>query len=269
MTEIDEDCKMLASQTDKHWSKGYISGAFDMFHIGHLNLIKRAKNRCDHLIIGVLSDEVIASQKHKWPVIPLAERMEIIRALKYVDEVDVTTQGLLNKIIAWNKYKFDAMFSGDDHIDDGWASEEEELKILGADIVFFPYTREVSTTFLQELTLPKKAVDADKPARVGDFSHIFPFNKVSKDERIVIYGTGDIGLQYYRQLTALDYCEIVAFCDSYAKPGDKFQNVECIQPQELLRKSIKFDKIVVATTTHHDEILNRLRSLDIHPEMIV
>ena len=142
---------MRASETDKHWPKGYVSGSFDMFHIGHLNLLRRARERCGYLVVGVLADEIIARNKKKWPVIPLRDRMEIVAALKYVDEVDVTTEALLNKITAWEKYHFDAMFSGDDHIDDGWAWEEADLKARGADLVFFPYTKEVSSTLLREM----------------------------------------------------------------------------------------------------------------------
>ena len=86
---------MLANETDKHWSKGYISGTFDMFHIGHLNLIRRAKERCDYLVVGVLSDDAVLRLKKRMPVIPQEERLEIIGALKYVDEVDITTLTLL------------------------------------------------------------------------------------------------------------------------------------------------------------------------------
>ncbi len=79
--------------------------------------------------------------------------MEIVAAIKYVDEVDVTTFALLNKITAWQKYKFDAMFSGDDHLSDGWSHEEDELRSLGAELVFFPYTKEVSSTALRRKIL--------------------------------------------------------------------------------------------------------------------
>jgi len=140
---------IIASETNKHWKKGYISGTFDMFHIGHLNLIRQAKERCDYLIVGVLDDECVQTGKGKTPVIPLEDRIAIITAIKYVDETDITTQPLLNKVTAWEKYRFDAMFSGDDHASDGWAWEEDELKTLGADLVFFPYTQKISTTKLK------------------------------------------------------------------------------------------------------------------------
>lgn len=260
---------MLASDTDKHWGRGYISGSFDMFHIGHLNLIRRAKERCDHLIIGVLADECIVKGKKKWPVIPLGERLEIVGALKYVDELDVTTEPLLNKIAAWEKYHFDAMFSGDDHLCDGWAWEEEDLKARGAVLVFFPYTKEVSTTLLQDLTLPPKADGEAVTATVESFRHVFPFDRVNKGERIVIYGAGRVGAQYASQLSAVAYCEIRAFADTYAKVGDTFSGRRCLTPDELKHSLDSCDRIVIASASYRDEILDRLRSLGIPPERIV
>jgi glycerol-3-phosphate cytidylyltransferase len=241
-----------------------------MFHIGHLNLIRRAKERCGRLIVGVLSDESVLRGKKKWPVIPLPERMEIVSSLKYVDETDVTTQELLNKITAWNKYRFDAMFSGDDHASDGWTREEADLKVLGADLVFFPYTKEVSTSFLQSITLPPKAESADKAKKVkGGFRHLFPFDKVKKGERIIIYGAGDVGAQYARQLSALDFCEIAAFADTYAKKGDMTEGIRCLTPGELDEGLASYDRIVIASTTYHSQITERLRSLGVPPERIV
>lgn len=133
----------------KPYNIGYVSGSFDMFHVGHLNLLRRAKECCNYLIVGVLSDDCILQGKKKAPIIPLEDRLEIVRCCKYVDEVDVTTRDLLNKVTAWKKYHFDAMFTGDDHKKDGWAWEEPELNKLGAKIVFFPYTQKVSSSKLR------------------------------------------------------------------------------------------------------------------------
>ena len=260
---------MIASETNKHWSKGYVSGTFDMFHIGHLNLIRRAKERCDYLVVGVLSDEVVARIKKKWPVISQSERLEIVKALKYVDEVDITTRPLLDKVTAWEKYRFDAMFSGDDHQHDGWAKEEKALKERGADIVFFPYTKEVSSTLLQDTILPPKADHAAISTAVENFRHLFPFDKVNKGEHIIIYGTGSVGAQYAAQLAALDYCEIVAFADTNAKNGDIFAQRQCLTPNELKKSQSRFDRIVIATALYRDEILNIIRALGIPPERIV
>jgi glycerol-3-phosphate cytidylyltransferase len=135
---------VLGLETDKKWNRGYISGVFDNFNIGHLNLIRRSKERCEQLIVGVLADDAVQKVKGKPPTNPLHFRLEIVKAIKYVDEVDVTTLEMLNKIAAWHRYKFDAMFSGDNHIGDaGWTWEGELLNNLGAELVFFPYTREV------------------------------------------------------------------------------------------------------------------------------
>ncbi|MFD2331500.1 adenylyltransferase/cytidyltransferase family protein [Cohnella sp. GCM10020058] len=261
---------MLSTDTDKNWPIGYVSGSFDMFHMGHLNLIRRSKERCKKLIVGVLTDELIFKYKNKWPTIPLNERVAIIEAIKYVDEIDVTTEPLINKLNAFEKYRFDAMFSGDDHIADGWAHEQNALKELGVDLIFFPYTKEVSTSRLQEATLPPRAEHADRARRIDDAVHyLFPFDKVNKKERIIIYGTGKVGEQYARQLSALDYCEVVAFADTYAKPGDLFEGKRCLAPEEVHFFEKDYDRIVIASTTFHSQILSRLRSLGIEPGRII
>ena len=142
---------MLASETGKHWNIGYVSGSFDLFHIGHLNLIRRAKERCNHLIVGVLTDELIFDRKKKHPVIPLEQRMAIVEAIKYVDEVIITTPDIIPRPEACRKLGFNAFFTGDD-----WqgaisqVEEEQKLNEMGADLVYFPYTKEQSTTKIRE-----------------------------------------------------------------------------------------------------------------------
>ena len=91
---------------------GYTQGTFDMFHIGHLNLIKNAKRHCDYLVVGVNSDDLVESYKNKRPIIPLDERVEIMRAIKYVDEVIVTNT--LDKKEIWEKVRFNEIYIGDD-----------------------------------------------------------------------------------------------------------------------------------------------------------
>ena len=90
---------------------GYTTGVFDLFHIGHLNLLRKAKKQCDHLIVGVSTDELV-TYKHKHAVIPFEERMEIVKAIKYVDEV--VPQVNMNKMEAWERLHFNVMFVGDD-----------------------------------------------------------------------------------------------------------------------------------------------------------
>lgn len=128
---------------------GYTQGTYDMFHIGHLNLLKNAKKHCDYLVVGVNKDELVESYKNKRPIIPLEERMEIVRAIKYVDEVIATDT--LDKKAIWEKVRFDEIYIGDDWKgNDRWEATGREMKELGAELVFLPYTKDTSSTMLRE-----------------------------------------------------------------------------------------------------------------------
>ena len=127
---------------------GYTTGVYDLFHIGHLNLLRKAKAQCDYLIVGVSTDELV-SYKHKHAVIPFEERKEIVGAIKFVDEV--VTQENMNKMEAWDKYRFDVMFVGDDWKGtDKWNKIEADLNAVGAKVVYFPYTKGTSSTLINE-----------------------------------------------------------------------------------------------------------------------
>ena len=134
----------------KKYKVGYTTGVFDMFHIGHLNILKRAKEQCDYLIVGVSTDEVVESYKHKTPIIPFKERIEIIRELRCVDEV--VPQLSMDKMDAWRELHFDVLFHGSD-----WKGSDmynkmiEEFAELGVDVVFLPHTDGVSSTLLSEV----------------------------------------------------------------------------------------------------------------------
>mgnify|MGYP001052400879 FL=1 len=129
---------------------GYTTGVFDLFHIGHLNILKRAKEQCDYLIVGVSTDEVVQGYKHKTPIIPFEERIEIVEAIKFVDEV--VPQTSMDKFAAWEKLKFDAIFHGDDWKGSKMYSEiERKFKSVGVEMVFFPYTKGTSSTILGEI----------------------------------------------------------------------------------------------------------------------
>lgn len=135
--------------------KGYTSGVFDMFHVGHLNILKKAKENCDYLMVAVSPDELVESYKGKTPIIPLEDRMEIIRAIKYVDEVVI--QHNRDKIEAYNKHKFDVMFVGDDWKGNPLFDEvEKALNKHGSKIQFFSYTQKVSSTKLRTILKEKK-----------------------------------------------------------------------------------------------------------------
>lgn len=127
---------------------GYASGVFDLFHVGHLNLLKHARTQCDYLIAGVTSTETTLLMKNREPVVPLHERLEIVRNIRLVDEVVVDTY--LDKTDAWNAIGFNVIFKGDD-----WRGTEKGnrleagMRALGVDVVYFPYTVHTSSTLLR------------------------------------------------------------------------------------------------------------------------
>ncbi|MDL2280894.1 adenylyltransferase/cytidyltransferase family protein [Selenomonadales bacterium OttesenSCG-928-I06] len=128
---------------------GYTTGVFDMFHIGHLNIFKQAKDFCDFLIVGVSTDELCQKLKNKIPVIPFSERIEIVSSIKYVDIV--FTQTKIDRIADFNKYHFNIMFKGDDWKNSSeYKKSEKTMKELGIEIMFFPYTQSTSSTTLRK-----------------------------------------------------------------------------------------------------------------------
>ena len=129
---------------------GYVPGAFDMFHIGHLNILRRARDHCDYLIVGVVTDEVLFAAKGKHPVVPHEERMEIVAHIQGVDEV--VTDVSSDKVVMWQQLRFDVIFKGDD-----WKGTpkgdrlEAGLGAVGVKVVYFPYTVHTSSTMLRRL----------------------------------------------------------------------------------------------------------------------
>lgn len=130
---------------------GYTSGVFDLFHIGHLNIIKNCKKFCDYLIVGVSTDKLVR-YKHKKAVIPFVERRKIISSLKYVDKV--VSQNDMNKFEMWKKLKFDIMFVGSDWKNTvKWKNYEAQFKKVGVKIKYFNYTKGTSSTLINETLL--------------------------------------------------------------------------------------------------------------------
>ena len=128
---------------------GYTTGVFDLFHIGHLNILKNAKEHCDYLIVGVTIDELV-SYKGTSAVIPFEERIKIVEAIKYVDEV--VPQNSMDKMEAWEKLKFNKMFVGSDWKGtDKWNQFEEDFLKVGVIIEYFPYTKGTSSTHLKNV----------------------------------------------------------------------------------------------------------------------
>ena len=142
----------MNSHQANHYVVGYTTGVYDLFHIGHLNLLKNAKGLCHKLIVGVTVDELV-TYKNKRAVIPFEERLEIIRNINYVDAA--IPQYQMDKFKAWEKLRFDVMFVGDDWFkSDRWQELEKKFSDVGVRIVYFPYTKGTSSTLINE-TLKK------------------------------------------------------------------------------------------------------------------
>lgn len=133
---------------EKKYKIGYTTGVFDLFHIGHLNILKKSKELCDYLIVGVSTDELVQEYKHKTPMIPYEERVAIVEAIKYVDKV--VPQTSMDKFKAWEDLRFDVMFHGNDWKNSSLYNEiEEKFRSVGVAIEYFEYTKNTSSTKLQ------------------------------------------------------------------------------------------------------------------------
>ena len=145
---------------------GYAGGAFDLFHIGHLNLLRHARANCDFLIAGVVTDELLELTKGCPPVVPFAERLEIVRHISFVDDVHAESQ--LDKLDTWREVGFDLYFKGDD-----WRATargrrlEAEFAVVGVEVVYFPYTVHTSSTALR-LALQSLNRGAGIPERTAE-----------------------------------------------------------------------------------------------------
>lgn len=141
-----------AENSREKYQIGYVAGVFDLFHIGHLNMFKRAKEQCDYLIVGVVTDERTERIKGKKPFIPFEERIELVRSCRYVDEAVEIPTDYGDTREAYQIYHFDCQFSGNDHINDPhWIAEKKYLEAHGAEMVFFPYTEGTSSTKIKGL----------------------------------------------------------------------------------------------------------------------
>ena len=138
---------------------GYAGGAFDLFHVGHLNILKHAKSHCDYLIAGVVSDEMLEHSKGRGPVIPLCERLEIVRHISFVDKA--VEEHLFDKLDTWREVNFNVYFKGDD-----WKGTERGLQLerefaeVGVEVVYFPYTMATSSTTLRRALNSLEALGA-------------------------------------------------------------------------------------------------------------
>lgn len=129
---------------------GYTTGIYDLFHVGHLNILKYARTGCDRLIVGVTTDELAFRLKGRKPIIPFEERIEIIRSLRFVDEA--VPEDNDDKFHAWEVLKFDVVFKGDDWKgSEKWNKLQERFRTVGVDVVFFPYTKSTSSTIIRSI----------------------------------------------------------------------------------------------------------------------
>lgn len=128
---------------------GYTTGVFDMFHIGHLNILRRAKEQCDYLIVGVTSDELCFKRKNKYPIINEKERMAIVQAIRYVDQVVPQTN--MDKLTAVKEVNADVVFVGSDWKGtDAWNEYEKQFASIGCSVVYLDHTDGISSTILRE-----------------------------------------------------------------------------------------------------------------------
>ncbi len=133
----------------KKYKIGYTTGVYDMFHIGHLNILKRAKENCEYLIVGVSTDELVSNYKHKKPIIPFEDRLAIVESIKYVDKV--VAQDSMDKLAALDKFEFDVVFVGSDwQGTEKWNNIEEDFKARGVDVVYLSHTDGISSTILRD-----------------------------------------------------------------------------------------------------------------------
>jgi glycerol-3-phosphate cytidylyltransferase len=147
---------------------GYAAGAFDLFHVGHLNILKHAKSQCDYLIAGVVSDDMLRLTKGAAPVVPLAERLEIVRSIRFVDEA--VAEVVPDKLDTWRTVHFDVFFKGDD-----WRGTSKGLRLesefaeVGVEVVYFPYTVSTSSTQLRRAlaALDRNRSNADSDINVN------------------------------------------------------------------------------------------------------
>lgn len=129
---------------------GYVPGVFDMFHVGHLNILRNARLACDYLIAGVVSDERAVDAKGKQPVVPLGERLEVVRSIRYVD--DAVVEDVPEKLEMWRRLRFDVIIKGDD-----WRGTpkgdklERDFASVGVEVVYLPYTVHTSSTMLRQV----------------------------------------------------------------------------------------------------------------------
>jgi glycerol-3-phosphate cytidylyltransferase len=129
---------------------GYVPGAWDMFHVGHLNILLRAREQCDRLVVGAVTDDALFAAKGKYPIVPLDERIEVVASFAMVDDVVVDYSS--NKLDVWRRIGFDVLFKGDDWRGTAKGDKlEADMATVGVAVRYFPYTAHTSSTQLRAM----------------------------------------------------------------------------------------------------------------------
>lgn len=218
------------------YKRGYVAGVFDLFHVGHLNLIKNAKIMCEYLVVGVLEDELVIRFKNNPPIIPQEERLDIISSLKYVDRAIFVNKSNIEKMDVWNQIHFDCLFSGDDYKNTpSWIRDKKRLNEVGSDIYFFPYTKTTSSTKIKKILNQKE----------------------KSQEHIFIYGAGKYGgraLEYY------GFDQVIGFID---RDANKTGTLVCGKPVldigKIEKQMNESHKIVIALKEGKEAVAEELR----------
>lgn len=229
----------------KKYNIGYMAGVYDLFHIGHLNMINRAKEKCNYLIVGVLVDELVMHFKKKLPFIPFEERIEIVRSIKGVDEAVPVTFDNIGKLASWRLYHFDCQFSGSDYADEpGWLQDKQKLEEVGSTIEFLPYTESTSSTYI------KKLINRDISGR-----------------KLFLFGAGKIGKQFLRFINYYNdeiLWNVLGFVDNDPKKNMYLIDRTIVfQPDYLLTLSDYNNITVVITSNKVNEIKDQLINIGI------
>lgn len=237
---------------------GYTTGVFDMFHIGHLNILRRAKEQCDYLIVGVSTDELVQHDKNKTPIIPFENRCKIVEAIKYVDKV--VPQPDKNKFAAWEKYHFNKMFVGSD-----WQGTpqckgfEEQFAPLGVEIVYLSHTDGISSTILREVLNGVKIGGGEivgYTQGVYDMFHIGHLNLLQhakeKCDYLVVGINSDTLVQSYKHKKPIIAAQERAAIIASLKMVDCCYIVDTLDKNVLL-ESVGFDKIFIGSDWLNDE----------------
>ncbi len=232
----------------KKYKKGYVPGVYDLFHVGHLNLIHRAKEQSEYLLAGVLSDELVVHFKGKRPYIPFEERIAIVEAVREVDAVVKVDFSNTVKMDAWKLYHFDAYFSGDDHGNE-WDKEKKVLQKVGSDIVFLPYTKSTSSTMIKE-----------------------KIQKENKKKRLYLFGAGRIGQRIRKELevgNGKNKWEVAGFLDnSPQKHLTRVLGVPVYKPEDLGKLEAEGDFSIFITMKDADAAIGQIQMLGFGDNMI-